>query len=485
MRRGACASIISTVLCSAGLAAAVPRPRPSDACGLELAAGDSARFLAMSRSTDAPGSLRAWFDSTEHLSYVGTWFLGNDKWSVEGSVLFGSDGPAAYNARVLRNGNVLTSESAQVAGDSLIVVRSARTATTVKRGVIPVPGLLYAPVRMILVQCALQRPNHEYETSRFGRVRAEEVAATTIHAGSRSAKVRLFLLSTGAGGAVARVWVDDHQTIVAYPGAEGEVDLVKPEWKAARAELLDAEVRASSPNCHFGGGPGGCENTPRICNLPTPLTPAPVPVRSVVIIDSGYSVRSDGRGAYIRDSMNVVVRNVGLVAGLELEGVPRGVPARSFVVDLGHPVPGDIGKPLGVVSVDGRFPGRFNPSGTFPGNELLAHANTDWDEKQHSLSDLPVGSSTALDQLDLDFYRNGVLHMLQMGPQPYGHCQSGGTAVFGDGTSRGTFSHPDPNHWVIDVPRGSIGRLFANPSGDAKAVNRGLYYLSLHIVLVT
>lgn len=455
----------------------------SEACGLRLASGDSARYVALSRSIQAPGSLREGVDSTGRLSYAFVWFFNNDTWTVDGTVRFSNGIPTDYAGRVRRNDAVLVSESVQAQGDSLIANRNGRTATFLRRGLVPVPSLIYAPVRMLLLQCALHRSDHQLETSRYGRVHALQAASITIRAGARSSHVRLFLLWTDIGGIVARGWVNDREEILAYPGAEGEVDLIRPEWKAARNQLITAEVQASSPNCHFGDGPGGCENTGRICNLPTATPNTSASVRLVTISDSGYSVHSDGKGPYVKDSMNVVIPGVGPVAGMLLETTPSRLPARSFFVDLDHPVPGDIGERLGIVSADGRFPGKFNPSGTSPRNELVAHANTDWDEKQHPLSEIPLGVSVQLDQIDLDFYINGVLHILQMGPQPYGHCQAGGTAVFGDGTTRGSFSHPDADHWVIDLPPGSVGRLFANQSGDATAVNRGLYYVSLHIVL--
>jgi hypothetical protein len=86
-------------------------------------------------------------------------------------------------------------------------------------------------------------------------------------------------------------------------------------------------------------------------------------------------------------------------------------------------------------------------------------------------------------QIDLDLYIGGVMHVLQMGPQPYGHCQSSGTAIYGDGTTMGTVAHPDADQWVVDLPPGSVGRLFENRTGDPRAVDRELYYVSLHFVV--
>jgi hypothetical protein len=337
---------------------------------------------------------------------------------------------------------------------------------------------------MALAQCTLENPRHELQTSALGRLRAEEVATTRLQAGKLSERVRLFLLWNRAGEVVARVWVDNSGRVIAYPGAEGVMDLVRPEWASAIDRLLDAEVRAASSSCHSGRGIGSCEPSKNVCNLPTSMSTAPAPVRSLVISDSGYSIRSDGRGVYEGTSTNVFIPPVGLIAGLVLLHAPVSDPSvRFFTVDLDHPVPGDIGRPLGVIKVDGRFPGRFVPSGASAAGELSAHANTDWDYRQHSLADVPVGGVVTVAQMAVDFYISGVLHLLQMGPQPYGHCKAAGTAVYGDGTTAGTVSHPDPDRWIVDLPPGSVGRLFENRTGDPNARNRGLYYVSLHLII--
>jgi hypothetical protein len=133
--------------------------------------------------------------------------------------------------------------------------------------------------------------------------------------------------------------------------------------------------------------------------------------------------------------------------------------------------------------VSGAYPGDWAPAASTFVNELMAHANTDWDQQQHSLAEIPIGSSSTITQLTIDFYIKGVLHVLQIGPQPYGHCYAAGTAVYGDGTSMATVSRPDSTRWVVDLPPGSKGRLFRNAHGDASAVNLGLYYVSLRMMV--
>lgn len=47
--------------------------------------------------------------------------------------------------------------------------------------------------------------------------------------------------------------------------------------------------------------------------------------------------------------------------------------------------------------------------------------------------------------------RAAALHLLQIGPQPYGHCYAAGTVVYGAGTSMATVSRPDSTRWVVDL----------------------------------
>ena len=186
--------------------------------------------------------------------------------------------------------------------------------------------------------------------------------------------------------------------------------------------------------------------------------------------DSPYSVRSDGRGPY-RAGANVL-----LVAAARPAVIVFGAPAadstprRSIRVDITRPVPGDIGVPLGIVLADHDI-------------EVAAQWYTEGDYTSHSILEIPVGSTVQAAQVDVAFPVDGKAHVLQMGPQPYGHCYSDGTAIHGHGTSTGTIQRETEDRWIVDVPTGSIGRLFDNHLGNPSAVNKGLYYVSLHFVL--
>jgi hypothetical protein len=145
-------------------------------------------------------------------------------------------------------------------------------------------------------------------------------------------------------------------------------------------------------------------------------------------------------------------------------------PLRSIKVDLNHPDPGDAGVPLGVI-VDS------------VGVEMSAQWYTDANYIMHTVIDIPVGTTVKATQLDIGFHVAGEAHVLQMGPQPWDHCMADGMAVRGDGTSQGTIAHPTASSWIVDLPAGSVGRLFDIHLNSANAVNKGLYYVSLHYVV--
>jgi hypothetical protein len=219
--------------------------------------------------------------------------------------------------------------------------------------------------------------------------------------------------------------------------------------------------------CRAPSGEGNCDNSINRCVE----TARGVPGSTFTLSDAPYSVTSDGRGPYRRAAANVSVVYLGWAAVLNLSAVRfDSTPPRSIKVDLNHPVPGDAGVPLGVVSAD-------------QGVEVGAQWYTEADYTAHSVLEIPIGSTVTAAQTDVEFHLNGVSHSLQMGPQPGGHCFSDGTAVDGTGTSRGTITRRDSTTWVVDLPPGSIGRLFDIHLSSPHAVNKGLYYVSLHFVL--
>jgi hypothetical protein len=199
----------------------------------------------------------------------------------------------------------------------------------------------------------------------------------------------------------------------------------------------------------------------------------------LTISDSGYAVSSDGLGSYRSGSANVrVVSGPGAILLLQHSQAPR-----SFIVDLDHPVPGDIGHPLGKITVDGVWPGRFIPSGTIAASELSAFYFAP--DSSFLGTDIPVGT-TVQAGVGFAFFLNGVGHALWAGPEHFTmhHCLAAGTwGAYSTGTTPATLSRPTASTWVVDLPPGSIGRLFGAHSGGYNNVNEGLYYVSLRFVI--
>jgi hypothetical protein len=139
---------------------------------------------------------------------------------------------------------------------------------------------------------------------------------------------------------------------------------------------------------------------------------------------------------------------------------------RKYTVNLTNPVPGGGGVPLGTIT-----------DGNDNNIEIQWHRVGDARQNLHNIA---VGQTVTADQIDATFHINGRFHILQMGPQPYGHCHSAPTAVFGTGTSSGTIYRASETKWVIDLPPGSVGRLFDLYNTDQYAVDKGLYYTQLH-----
>ena len=190
-------------------------------------------------------------------------------------------------------------------------------------------------------------------------------------------------------------------------------------------------------------------------------------VGPTVITDLSNGVSSDGRGSYIQGTDGVGYSFVAHVAVLSFDKSSKSVKnPRKLTVNLNNPVPGGGGVPLGTIT-DGSD------------NQIETQWYRAGDTRQN-LHNIPVGQTVTANQMNVTFHINGRFHTLQMGPQPFGHCHSVPTAVFGAGTSSGTIYRASAPKWVIDLPAGSVGRLFDLYTTDQYAVDKGLYYTQLH-----
>ncbi|MDP9203582.1 MAG: hypothetical protein M3P26_16875 [Gemmatimonadota bacterium] len=241
-------------------------------------------------------------------------------------------------------------------------------------------------------------------------------------------------------------------------------------WAAMHAQLSQYTRlvgRVPPIPCSGPSGERNCDNSINRCVDTRPGVGA----QTFTISDAPFSVTSDGRGPYRRRSSNVGVVYIARIAVLNLADFTfDSMPPRSVKVDLSRPVPGGNGVPLGVIS-DSR------------GIEVSTQWGRDSAYITRSLLDIPIDSTVIAQQMEVGFHINGTFHALQMGPQPWGHCFSDGTAVHGAGTSRGTIRRVSETKWEATLVPGSIGRLFDISNSSPNAVDKGLYYVSMRFTI--
>ena len=197
------------------------------------------------------------------------------------------------------------------------------------------------------------------------------------------------------------------------------------------------------------------------CQFPGPNADWPI-----VVADLPDGVSSDGRGPYLKGTDGVVDTRAGAEGVLTFYWRGTLENARAITVNLNKPVPGGGGVPLGIAT-----------SGDSSG--LIAQRGMVGDTVQN-LTDIAVGRTDTAAMLSIGFHVNGRRHLLQIGPQANGHCMGGTNLVHGRGTSFGTITRASQTKWVIDLPAGSVGRLFDMGGSWDHAVDKGLYYVHLH-----
>lgn len=227
------------------------------------------------------------------------------------------------------------------------------------------------------------------------------------------------------------------------------------------------KIGAQSSQLPTCTGWSNCNRGPVIC-LKQPLESFPPYVGSISISDLPDGVSSDRRGPYVagRDGVRytmAVLGNIGLLLG-DAEAKPN----RIFRVNLDHPVPGGGGVPLGLVTAGGD-------------NQLYTARKLEG-KTGRSMVGIPVGQTENAGMMIVSFLLDERFHILQMGPDAYGGCHGGAdtTRVHGAGTSAGTVRRASRSTWVMDLPAGSIGRLFDVSHTTKHAVDKGLYFVRLH-----
>lgn len=223
--------------------------------------------------------------------------------------------------------------------------------------------------------------------------------------------------------------------------------------------VLRSASGAASPMCRVAST---CTPAPYDCEFPGAETVGPT-----VVADLPDGVSSDGRGPYLNGKDGVIDSRAGTEGALTIYDRPDTVRnARSFTVNLSQPVPGGGGVPLGI-----------NTAGN--GSGFITQRGMVGDTVQN-LIDIPVGQTETAAMMSITFHINGRRHVLQMGPQANGHCMGRRNLVHGTGTSSGTISRASQTKWVMDLPAGSVGRLFDMQDLWDHAVDKGLYYVRLN-----
>jgi hypothetical protein len=213
--------------------------------------------------------------------------------------------------------------------------------------------------------------------------------------------------------------------------------------------------------------PQSAAETPRACSFPDQKgSDGPT-----VILDFAEGLSSDGRGPYVKGTDGTggsgVSNDASLVIGRWTDGSTPN--PRAYSVNLNNPVPGGAGLSLGIIT-----------DRTGRGIALRAQMQKAGGEIRN-LHSIPVGQTVAAAMMSVSFHINGQKHILQMGPQPFGHCDHGGvTLVSGAGTTAGTIHRATQTKWIVDLSSGSIGRLFDVSKSTNHAQDKGLYYFRLH-----
>jgi hypothetical protein len=122
-------------------------------------------------------------------------------------------------------------------------------------------------------------------------------------------------------------------------------------------------------------------------------------------------------------------------------------------IDLNHPVPGSGGRPLGIIVAnhDLKFPAQWYADAFMT----------------HTVVEIPIGTTVEAQQLVIGLHIGGAYHVLQAGPQSYGHCVADGTAIHGTGTSTATIFRETEGRWVRSDASSRDGSR--RPSAAARA----------------
>ena len=178
-------------------------------------------------------------------------------------------------------------------------------------------------------------------------------------------------------------------------------------------------------------------------------------------IAPGFHLRDDGKGAYARGVDYVdsffqghgqykwVLRPTQEVGGKEV---------RSFYANMNDPVAGSGAVALGDVR-DYR-------------SQVIVFASRPLDR-------LAIGVPERGDKVTVHFHSRGKYYGMVFEPRPTG---TGNTLLTGAGTTASILTRTGDSTWTLELPPGSVGRLWEDPGHDQR-VDRGLYHFDLSIAV--
>ena len=199
------------------------------------------------------------------------------------------------------------------------------------------------------------------------------------------------------------------------------------------------------------------------------------------------SIRDDGKGAYSDgvDGVQSPLQN----AGARLYPF---VPAaetvrRTLVSDLSHPADAKAQQDFGIVQ---------RPDSNF--RVFWKQDNTA--KIIYGILDIPVGMTVQSERVELSVMLEGRQHILRFGDMDESVCWQARIGPNGKGTTRATVTRASESEWRLDLPAGSLGRLwdlkgrqtettslFRLPAvplqNAAPTVDEGLYYSDTAVVI--
>ena len=205
--------------------------------------------------------------------------------------------------------------------------------------------------------------------------------------------------------------------------------------------------------------------------------PSPIAIQLEDTVEGAPAhLRSDGRGAYTSGIDGVLAHVVPLMelyAGGHPLRRPPPTPNRTVTYNLSRPVVGSGSQSLGVVPDARAAIAVFYRKD--PGTDVIL-----------SPKEMAVGEEVRAARLELGVHLggegNGNLSTLSFGPFPRGYCEEALIVQTNAGTTQPMLKRTSSTTWLVDIPPGSIGRLWYDISGEAsadgKTQDRGLFYFS-------